>query len=48
MKNAGISLLSVVPMRTEPSEKSEMTSQLLFGEYFVVIEQTEKWLHVRS
>ena len=48
MKNAGISLLSIVPMRDEPSEKSEMVSQLLFGEYFIVIEQNEKWLHIRS
>ena len=35
-------------MRAEPSEKSEMVSQLLFGEYFIVVEQTEKWLLVRS
>ena len=48
MKNTGVSLLSLVPMRKEPSEKSEMASQLLFGEYFVVIEKTEKWLCVKS
>ena len=48
MKNTGISLLSIVPMRAEPSEKSEMVSQLLFGEYFIIIEQTEKWLQIRS
>jgi hypothetical protein len=35
-------------MRAEPSEKSEMVSQLLFGEYFFIIEQKEKWLHVCS
>ena len=48
MKNTGISLLSIVPIRAEPSEKSEMVSQLLFGEYFIIVEQTEKWLHIRS
>ena len=48
MKNTGLCLLSVIPMRAEPSEKSEMASQLFFGEYFIVMEQTEKWLHVRS
>jgi hypothetical protein len=48
MKNAGICLLTSIPMRAEPSEKSEMLSQLLFGEYFIIIEQTGKWLHVRS
>jgi len=35
-------------MRAEPSEKSEMTSQLIFGEYFVIVEKNEKWSHVRS
>ena len=35
-------------MRAEPSDKSEMVSQLLFGEHFVIIEQIEKWLHIRS
>jgi hypothetical protein len=48
MKYAGISLLGIVPMRAAPSEKSEMVSQLLFGEYFIIIEQTEKWLRIRS
>ena len=48
MKNAGISLLSIVPMRAEPTEKSEMVSQLLFGEYFIIDEQIEKWLLIRS
>jgi len=48
MRNTGISLLSIIPMRAEPSEQSEMVSQLLFGEYFIIIEQTEKWMHIRS
>jgi len=48
MKNSGICLLSIVPMRAEPSERSEMVSQLLFGEHFVVIAQTERWLHICS
>ena len=25
-----------------------MVSQLLFGEYFIIVEQTEKWMHIRS
>jgi hypothetical protein len=48
MINAGISLLGIVPMRAEPSEKSEMVSQLLFGEYFIIMEHSEKWLLIRS
>ena len=35
-------------MRAEPSEKSEMVSQLLFGEHFAVIEQQEKWIYIKS
>jgi uncharacterized protein YgiM (DUF1202 family) len=35
--------LSIVPLRAEPSDKSEMISQVLFGEHFTVLEQTEKW-----
>jgi len=48
MKNAGISLLGIVPIRAEPSEKSEMVSQLLFGEYFFIVDQTDKWLYIKS
>jgi len=48
MKNTGISLLSIVPMRAEPSERSEMVSQLVFGEYFIIVEQLEPWLLIRS
>jgi cell wall-associated NlpC family hydrolase len=35
--------LSIVPLRAEPSDKSELVSQLLFGELFTILEQTEKW-----
>ena len=35
-------------MRAEPSEKSEMVSQLTFGEDVIIMEQNEKWLYVRS
>jgi len=48
MKNKGLTLLGIVPMRAEPSEKSEMVSQLLFGEYFFVVEQTERWIRIQS
>ena len=48
MKTAGISLLGVIPMRAEPSEKSEMVSQLLFGEHFTITGQTGSWLYIRS
>jgi len=42
----GVCNLSLVPLRTEPSDKSEMCSQLLFGDHFNVIEIGEKWSRV--
>jgi len=44
----GIAINSVVPMRAEPSEQSEMVSQLLWGEAFRVEEQSDRWLRVSS
>lgn len=43
----GICNLSVVPCRVEPSDRSEMVTQLLFGESFDVIEITEKWAKIK-
>ncbi len=34
-------------MRREPSDKSEMTSQVLFGERMQILQENEKWLMVR-
>jgi cell wall-associated NlpC family hydrolase len=44
----GICTLSVVPLRAEASDKSEMISQLLFGECFSVLEKQEKWIKIRG
>ncbi len=35
--------LAIVPLRIEPSDRSEMVSQVLFGEHFKIIEQNKKW-----
>lgn len=43
----GISNLSSIPVRTEPAEKSEMCTQILFGEHFSILEETAKWVHVQ-
>lgn len=43
----GICNLSIVPVRIEPSDKSEMVSQLLFGEHFKVLEIQKKWSKIR-
>jgi gamma-D-glutamyl-L-lysine dipeptidyl-peptidase len=45
--NYGISGLSVIPVRKEPSEKSEMVTQVLFGEHFEVVEEMVGWCHVK-
>lgn len=43
----GICNLSIVPLRAEPSDASEMVSQILFGEPFEVLEQTKKWSRIK-
>ena len=46
MKN-GISTLSIIPLRKEPSHRSEIVSQILFGETYEVLNKSESWLQVR-
>ncbi|GGF82747.1 C40 family peptidase [Wenyingzhuangia marina] len=43
----GICNLSVVPLRLEPSDTSEMVSQVLLGEHFKVLEIRNKWSKIR-
>ena len=43
----GICLLSVVPCRKEASHKSEMVTQLLFGDVFSILESCEGWVQVQ-
>jgi len=42
----GICNLSNIPLRHEPDSRSEMISQLLFGETFEIIENTKDWTKV--
>jgi len=44
----GININPVLPLRREPAEQSEMTTQLLFGEHFTILEETEKWLKLQN
>lgn len=44
----GICNLSIVPCRKSPSDRSEMTSQLLFGETFEIIEEQQKWVNIKN
>jgi gamma-D-glutamyl-L-lysine dipeptidyl-peptidase len=41
--NTAICLLSVVPVRKEPSHRSEMVTQLLFGEFVQVHEESDQF-----
>ncbi len=43
----GFCNLSVVPCRAEASDKSEMTSQLLFGDFFEVLEKEGAWHKIK-
>ena len=43
----GISNLSIVPVRSEPREKGEMCTQILFGEHYVILEESAKWCLIR-
>tara|TARA_Y100001954_G_scaffold120392_1_gene129599 strand:- start:3268 stop:4032 length:765 start_codon:yes stop_codon:yes gene_type:complete len=43
----GVSILSIVPMRAEPSDSSEMVNQILFGEQYKILEQRKKFSRIR-
>lgn len=43
----GICHLSVVPIRSIAADTGEMTSQLLYGEHFKVLEQRKVWCKIR-
>jgi len=42
----GICNLAVIPLRAEPTERSEQVSQILFGEAFEITEWQERWVKV--
>lgn len=43
----GISEQSVIPVRSESSERAEMITQVLFGETFQIVEETVKWSYIK-
>lgn len=43
----GICPISIIPMRLEARDQSEMVSQVLYGELFKVIEHRKKWSRIR-
>ena len=43
----GICNLAIIPLRFEPSDKSEIVSQVLFGEHFEILEQLKQWSKIK-
>lgn len=43
----GICNLSIVPLRVDPSDSTELVSQILYGETFKILEQRKKWSRIR-
>ena len=43
----GICNLSIVPLRNEPSDTSELVSQVLYGDLFKILEQRKNWSKIR-
>ncbi|MBL3657427.1 C40 family peptidase [Fulvivirga sediminis] len=48
IQEKGICRLSIVPVRAEGSDKSEIVTQLLFGEHYTVtdVSKDQKWLRI--
>jgi hypothetical protein len=44
----GVCRLSIVPVRKEPGEQSEMITQLLFGDHYEILDSAKdnKWLFI--
>ena len=39
--------LAIVPLRFEPNDRSELVSQVLFGEHFELIEKQKNWTKIK-
>ncbi|TCD00917.1 C40 family peptidase [Pedobacter psychroterrae] len=44
----GICRVAVAPLRPEPSDKSEISTQLLFGDHVEILEKEERWWKIRN
>ncbi len=43
----GICNISIIAVRKEPSERSEMITQLIFGELYEIIDKKKDWINIR-
>ena len=39
--------LAIIPLRAEPSDRSEIVSQVLFGEHFEILETLKQWSKIK-
>jgi gamma-D-glutamyl-L-lysine dipeptidyl-peptidase len=44
---SGICLLSTIPVRSQPSHKSEMVTQVLFGELYEIADSLSSWVKIK-
>jgi len=44
----GICKLSIVPVRILNTDKSEMVTQLIYGDIFLILEEKENWTKIKS
>jgi len=44
----GFCNLALIPMRKSASHRSEMVSQLLFGEAYEILEQASQWTYIKT
>ncbi len=47
MTKYGIIPLSVIPVRKQPSHRSEMVTQLLFGDTFTILDNINEWYKIK-
>lgn len=43
----GICNLAIIPLRAEASDRSEIVSQVLFGEHFTILEKNNQWSKIK-
>lgn len=44
----GVSLQGFIPVRKEPFERSEMVTQILFGEFYQILDEEGTWLYIKA
>lgn len=47
VKQYGLCLQTYIPVRSDPYERAEMVTQILFGEYVEILDDEGKWLYIK-